>query len=86
MHLVFSGEKVRPEYPEAVPQFGEYRTVRQIRLIPLADLVRMKLTSFRLKDQTHLKDLEAAGLITGEIEARLSDTLRQRLADVRSHE
>jgi hypothetical protein len=54
-------------------------------LIPLADLVRMKLTSFRLKDQTHLKDLDEAGLITPEVEAVLSSILAERLAQVRAH-
>ena len=86
VHLVFTGEKLRPDYPEAVPALGPFQTVREIRLIPLADLVRMKLTSFRLKDQTHLQDLDAARLITPEIEAGLSETLRQRLAEVRAHE
>jgi hypothetical protein len=86
VRLWFTGERVRPEYPEAVPEFAECRRIQGIRLIPLAELVRMKLTSFRLKDQTHLKDLEEAGLITPEIESGLSEMLRARLAEVRSHE
>jgi hypothetical protein len=57
-----------------------------IRLVSLIDLVRMKLTSFRSKDETHLKDLDEAGLITPEIEAALSETLRARLAQVRARE
>jgi len=51
----------------------------------LASLVHMKLTSFRLKDQTHLKDLDEAGLITPETEAGLSPILAERLAQVRAH-
>jgi len=86
VHLIFTGEKVRPEYLEATPELGAYRTVRQIRLVPLSDLIRMKLISFRLKDQTHLKDLDEAGVITPEIEAGLSATLRDRLAHVRASE
>jgi hypothetical protein len=86
VHLVFAGEKVRPEYPEATPVFGPSQTLRGIRLVPVADLVRMKLTSFRLKDQVHLKDLDEVGLITAEIEDGLTPFLRQRLADVRSRE
>ena len=46
----------------------------------------MKLTSFRSKDETHLKDLDEAGLITPEIESGLSETLRARLAQVRARE
>ena len=74
------------DYPEAVPELGPCRIIQGIRLIPLADLIRMKLTSFRLRDQTHLKDLDEAQLITPEIEATLSPILRERLNQVRGHE
>jgi len=53
-------------------------------LIPLEDLVRMKLTSFRLKDQTHLKDMDEAHLITLEIESNLPAILRDRLILIRN--
>jgi hypothetical protein len=86
VHLIFAREKVKANYPEAVPPIGPYRTIQGVRLIPLADLVRMKLTSFRSKDETHLKDLDEAGLITPEIEAGLSEMLRARLAQVRARE
>jgi hypothetical protein len=46
----------------------------------------MKLTSFRLKDQAHLKDLEEVGLISAEMEAALPAILRARLAQVRAHD
>ncbi len=46
----------------------------------------MKLTSYRLKDQVHIQDLDAVGLITPEVEAQLSELLRTRLADVRAAE
>lgn len=52
---------------------------------PSARRVRMKLTSFRLKDQTHGQHLDEAGLITPELEAALSPILRDRLAEVRTH-
>jgi hypothetical protein len=86
VHLVFTGEKVRQDYPEATPELGPYRRIRGIRLVPLADLIRMKLTSFRAKDEAHLKDLEEAGLITAEMEAGLSGLLRDRLAQVRARD
>jgi hypothetical protein len=57
-----------------------------VRLIPRAELVRMKLTSFQSKDETHLKDLDETGLITPEIEAGLLETLRARLGQVRARE
>ena len=85
VHLVFAGERVRPDYPEAAPPLRPARVIQGIRLVPLADLVRMKLTSFRLRDQTHVKDLDEVGLITPEIEAELSPILCDRLAQVRAH-
>jgi hypothetical protein len=85
IHLVFAGEKVRPEDPEPIPEIGFGRIIRNLRLIPLADLIRMKLTSYRLKDQMHLKDLDEAKLITPETEAGLSPILAERLAQVRAH-
>jgi hypothetical protein len=86
VHLIFTGEKVKADYLEPVPAIGSSRTLRGVRLIPLADLVRMKLTSFRSKDETHLKDLDEAGLITPEIEDGLSEILRARLVQVRARE
>jgi hypothetical protein len=86
VHLVFAGEKVRPDYPEAAPDLTAGRTLQGVRLIPLVDLVRMKLTSFRAKDEAHLKDLDQAGLITPEIEGSLSGVLRERLSQARARE
>jgi hypothetical protein len=86
VHLVFTGEKVRREYPEPTPELGPCRTIQGVRLIPLVDLIRMKLTSFRAKDEAHLKDLDEAGLITIEVETELSTALRERLARVRARE
>jgi len=87
VHLVFVGNKVRPDYPEPVPAFSPpVGTSEGVLLAPVADLVRMKLTSFRLKDQVHLQDMDSVGLITPEIEAGLSDLLRERLRKVRASE
>lgn len=86
VHLVLAGEKVRPEYAEPVPEFGPFRKIRGIRVVSVADLVRMKLTSFRAKDEAHIKDLDEAGLITPEVEASLSPVLRSRLAQARERE
>ena len=86
VHLIFTGEKVRPDYVEPVPAMGPAQHLQGIRVVPLADLVRMKLTSYRLRDQTYLKDMDEVGLITPEIESSLSPILRDRLAQVRAHE
>ena len=84
VHLVCVREKVRPEYTEPVPGFSGAPTIHGLLVAPVADLVRMKLTSFRLKDKVHIQDLDGVGLITPEIEAGLSEPLRQRLAEVRA--
>lgn len=86
VHLVFTGEKVRAHYPEQTPELGAYNTLRGVRLMPLADLVRMKLTSFRAQDETHVRDLDSAGLITPEIVDSLSPVLRQRLDQARARD
>lgn len=87
VHLLFVREKVRPEYLEPVPDFSApVRTVEGVPLAPVADLVRMKLTSFRLRDRVHLQDMDAMGLITPQIEASLPQALRKRLQKVRAEE
>jgi hypothetical protein len=88
VHLVFIREKVRPHYPEAVPDFSEPPAVAEngILLVPVADLVKMKLTSFRQRDKTHLIDLDSVGLITPNIEAGLPEELRTRLRGLRAEE
>ena len=84
IHLVFAGEKVRTADPEPIPELGPAGRIRGLRLIPVASLIRMKLTSFRAKDEAHLKDLDDAGLITSEVEAGLSPILADRLARTRA--
>jgi hypothetical protein len=87
IHFVFVREKVRPEYTEPVPAFTPpVETPDGILIAPVADLVRMKLTSYRLKDRVHLKDLDSVGLITPDIESGLPELLRARLAQVRAEE
>ena len=85
VHFVFAGEKERPEYAEPVPPFSEaVRSAEGLLLAPVADLVRMKVTSFRLRDQVHLKDMDTIGLITPEIEASLPELLLAGLHHLRT--
>jgi len=87
VHLIFIREKVRGEYPEAVPGFSPaVRYENGISIISIADLVKMKLTSFRDKDRVHVRDLDGVGLITGEVEAKLSPILAERLKQIRATE
>jgi hypothetical protein len=87
VHLIFVREKVRPEYLEPVPDFSPVAPTEDGMLVaPVADLLKMKLTSFREKDRVHVRDMDGVGLITPEIEAQLSEPLRERLAQVRATE
>jgi hypothetical protein len=87
VHLVFIREKVRRDYLEPVPDFTKPTVTQEgILLAPVADLVRMKLTSFRLKDKVHIIDLDSVGLITPELEQALPEALRDRLDQVRKEE
>ena len=87
VHLVFIGEKVRKEYTEPVPTFSPpVRYENGISIISVADLVKMKLTSFRDKDRVNVRDMDGVGLITPEVEAGLSPTLAERLKHIRATE
>jgi hypothetical protein len=63
VHVVFAGEKVRAEYPEAVPQIDEYALMEDARTLKLEALVRMKLTYNRDKDRVHVRDMISIGMI-----------------------
>jgi hypothetical protein len=86
VHMVFTGERVRPEYSNPVPPLGQPHVLHGVRLISLEDLVKMKLTSFHLKDQVHIQDLDRAGLITAKVEGSLPSELAARLRQIRSLE
>lgn len=84
VHLLFLGERVRSDDLEAVPCSLPERSPQGFMIAPVVDLVQMKLTCHRLKDQVHIQDLDHAGLITPEIEQTLSAPLLARLKEVRS--
>jgi hypothetical protein len=60
---VFAGEKVRPDYLLPALDVSEFDASSDFRVLALDALVRMKLTSFRRKDQVHLQDMLGLGLI-----------------------
>ena len=57
VHIVFAGERVRQEYLLPAPEVEESKTTSTCVVLNLEPLVRMRLTSFRDKDRTHLGDL-----------------------------
>jgi hypothetical protein len=82
VHIVFAGEKVLAEYPEPVPSIDDYERIQDVRTMKLESLVRMKLTSFRRKDQVHLLDMISVGLIDASWLDRFSPVLRLRLKEL----
>lgn len=79
VHVVFAGEKVRQEYVEPAPDLSTTDRHETFRVLSLEALVRMKLTSFRLKDRVHILDLIGVGLVDGAWPARLPPELGARL-------
>ena len=79
VHIVFAGEKIRPEYAIPAPAVTDSEPAGSFRVLTLESLVRMKLTSYRRKDQVHLLDLIDVGLIDADWPARLPPQLGQRL-------
>ena len=55
-------------------------------VIPVPDLVQMKLSNNRDIDRVHVRDLDSVGLITSEVAATLPPVLRDRLEDIRNRE
>ena len=85
VHIVFAGEKVRPHEEHATPDLDESERGAEFQVTTLPALVRMKLTSYRRKDQVHLLDMINVGLIDATWPARfpppLGDRLQQLLDD-----
>ncbi len=82
VHVVFAGEKVRPQYTCAAPDVLETEQDKEFRVLTLEALVRMKLTSFRRKDQVHVLDLIGVGLLDASWPQRLPPDLAARLQEL----
>jgi hypothetical protein len=79
VHIVFAAEKVKADYLVPAPDVSEVEPAGHFRLLSLAALVQMKLTSFRDKDRVHLRDLIEVGLVDATWLSRVPDSLRERL-------
>ncbi|MEX2317248.1 MAG: hypothetical protein WD669_08855 [Pirellulales bacterium] len=82
VHVLFAGEKVRQEYSEAAPSLNLTEKYDAFRVLGFEPLVRMKLTSFRDKDRTHLRDMIEVGLLDDSWPARLPPELGARLQEL----
>lgn len=82
VHVLFAGEKVRPDDPVPAPDVSEAEDIQNHRTLRLDALVRMKLTAFRRKDQMHLLDMIDVELIDESWCARLPNELAARLKEL----
>ena len=79
VHLLFAGEPVRTGDKAIAPDVTDAEAAAEFRVVSLLALVRMKLTSYRDKDRTHLRDLIGVGQIDATWPARLPPDLASRL-------
>lgn len=79
IHLVFAGEKVRDHELTANPDVSDSVPADGFRILSLEALVQIKLTAYRDKDRTHLRDLLEVGLIDTSWKAKYPPELAARL-------
>lgn len=82
VHLLFAGEKTRPDHLLPAPEIQTTTDPGNFRVIVLESLVLMKLMSNRDKDRTHLRDLIGVGLIDNSWLAKLPPQLADRLKHI----
>ena len=84
VHILFANEKVRAEYVEPTADVSEVESSEdgRYRHLSLEALVRMKLTSYRDKDRTHLRDFIDVGLIDASWPAKFRPELAERLQHI----
>lgn len=82
VHIVFAGENVRDDYLLPAPGVEETIDFGGFQVLSLEALVRMKLTSFRRKDQVHLLDLIEVGLIDETWPDRFPPECQARLQEL----
>lgn len=77
--VVFAREKVTADYLAAAPDVTDVDTAGPFHVVDLEPLVRMKLTSYRLKDRVHLLDMIGVGLVDESWPTRFEGELAARL-------
>jgi len=82
IHILWAGERVKPDSPEPSPDVTSAEDAGDFQLITLPGLVRMKLSSFRDKDRMHLRDLIEVGLVDESWCTTLPAPLTKRLREL----
>jgi hypothetical protein len=79
VHVIFASERVRPTDLAPNPEPEPWEEAEGYRILPLEQLVRIKLTAFRDKDRTHIRDMIGVGLIDVTWPERFIPELAARL-------
>lgn len=80
VHLVWAGEKVRPEYALPSPTLDDRETSAcDLPVVSLESLVAMKLMPNRDQDRVHLRDMIDVDLIDRSLLQQLPPELAERL-------
>jgi hypothetical protein len=79
VHVVFAGEFVKLGEASPNPDVSQSTDLGSFRVIDLACLVQIKLTAFRDKDRTHLRDMIGVGLVDQSWTTRFPPVLAARL-------
>lgn len=79
VHLLFAGERTRPDHLLPAPEIQTVDDPEQFRVIVLESLLTMKLMSNRLKDKVHIQDLIGVGLVDASFLPKLPAELAERL-------
>ena len=82
VHLLFAGEKTRPDHLLPAPDIQTVDDPANFRVLALESLVEMKLMSNRRKDQVHIQDLLGVGLIDRSWLSKLPKELADRLMKI----
>jgi hypothetical protein len=80
VHIVWAGEKVRPENLIEAPQIHSSEAIEPGKqVVSLLNLVVMKLVSNRDQDRVHLRDMIEVGLVGREILVKVPEPIRATL-------
>src|SRR5437870_6101643 len=82
VHLLFAGEKTRPDHPLPAPEIQTVKDPAEFPVIALESLIVMKLMSNRRKDQVHIQDMIGVGLIDRSWLTKLPPELADRLKQI----
>lgn len=82
VHLLFAGEKTRPDHPLPAPEIHTVQDPANFPVITLESLVLLKLLSNRRKDQVHVQDMIGVGLIDSSWLTKVPPQLAERLQQI----